>query len=274
MKICHIGFSIILTGCASAIDEQAKVATKADVIGNWDIVRFDNYKPYRLDLDGRRNAYVNFFEKSTSFRLACNFSGNNAVVNKTGYLTILPDASGSMQTTMGCGKVREKRDEIFFKMMRSEPLVEKLTDGRLRLTTADHKLILERESIGQRKNAIRDIGVIKGDWFVLMVNNQGRGWGADYAKHELKISKEQIKYGNCSPSIETPTFLETSQISGKLLEQENVDESCMTQTDAEKTILEVLSKSPIAEPLLDGDIQLSHQGLRIVLTKDGRWVGR
>ena len=274
MRVLSICLSIILVSCASAADDSGAIAKKTDVLGEWHIVQFDNFNPKRLDYDGGRNAYVNFYEKSTSFRLACNFSGNSAVVNEAGYLTTIPNAGGGMQTAMGCGKAREKRDEIFFKMMNSTPLVEKLSDGRVRLTTEHHKLILERDIISQRKNAIRDIRLIEGDWYVLGVNSRGRGWGPDYAKQKLQISKERINYGTCWPSINAPVFLETSQISGKLQNRKNIDAACMKQTDAEKVILEILSQAPFAEPLMDGDIQISYQGLRVVLTKDERWLGR
>lgn len=270
MRVLLYFGSLLLFGCASTPDPIG-VATQNDVTGKWDIVRFDNYKPNRISGDGKLNAYVVFGDTGTGYHIGCNFTGNSAIVNDDGYLVPVPTDLENFQTLKGCGRVFEKRDDIFFDMMNSSPLVEIISDGRLRLSTKKHELILERAHIGQMRNAVQSLRSISKKWRIATVNRGGRGWGgSSYAKRPLSISANYIRYGDCSPYIATPIIEEDGQIKGDLV-QINDAISCVNPTDAEEVILELLSLGPIAEPARRGDFVLSHKNLRVVLTRRKNW---
>ena len=261
-----------LLGCANT-PNAIGIANQSDIIGKWDIVQFDNYRPNRISSDGSHNAYVAFGDTGTSFHLTCNFTGNFATVNALGYLQNRPPPKGfdNIVTTRGCGKVREKRDDLFFEMMNSSPLVETLDDGRLLLSNVGHTLYLERSHIGRSKNAIRNLDEITGRWNIAIINRRGRGWGGStYAKQSLSISKNRIRYGNCEPYFGSPIISENGQIIVEVHEDDNAS-SCGNLTDAEEIILELLSLGSVAEPVGRSDILLSYDDLSVVITKKKNW---
>ena len=183
--IAPIIFTAIVLGCtevsekklnddpkkeASQVDapvvppEATYVQDFSEVIGNWDIVSFDNYTPTRLSRDGKNHAFVNFTKSivtppdlpvasrssgHVSIRIECNYSGMPAKILRSGALENLSSYSGMIATQMGCRPEKQARDEQFFKFFDSQPKIERLSADMLRLTTEDHILLLQKRVTSQ-----------------------------------------------------------------------------------------------------------------------------
>jgi hypothetical protein len=178
--------------------ERAAVASLAEIAGEWDIVSFDGHSPPRLDSDGQRHAYVDIYAAGMRFAISCNHSGMAGRIE--GNVLLRAPIDDGMQTAMGCGPEREARDAAFFAFFRSRPEIERLGDGRLRLTAPGHELLLERSAV--RRLAMGPaLAEISGSWrvvgFTRFENGGHRGWGAMYAPGRVTIGEGRVSYSRC-----------------------------------------------------------------------------
>jgi hypothetical protein len=104
-------FAVMLAGSALAQcaapeppGTEAPVASLSEIAGQWDIVSFNDYRPQRLDSDGRRHAFVDIAESGgLSFAIECNYSGMAARIDAAGRLAPASSDDVHVTTAMGCG---------------------------------------------------------------------------------------------------------------------------------------------------------------------------
>lgn len=117
------------------------VRTNAEIAGQWDIVSFQGYAPRRRLQGTTRAAIADFRDGRVALRIECNGSGVTGEV-RDGRFWARP--GDRIQTLMGCGPVKEARDAALFGFFDRNPTVERLGEGRLRLTAGRDVLLLER----------------------------------------------------------------------------------------------------------------------------------
>ena len=264
-----------------------------DLIGGWDIIRFDDFIPQsRLNKDGQPAAYIALYRNhhlpgtlGSRLHIGCNYAGNNTLRLELGpnspRLVRVPQALDGVETQKGCSPELQKRDGLFFDMMRQSPKLERLGEHVLRLWTDDHELILEKMEIGQERNAIRDFKTIEGKWRVAMANRSGSGFsGHRFAPEPFVISKTKIQYGDETPYIKNPT-IRGGKILGEItgdFETRICEDTRFQHTKTERIspdiivmcyILNTLTQNPVVESIEGPNyIQFSAGDRRITLRRD------
>lgn len=262
-----------------------------DLIGQWDIIRFDTFTPtYRLNGEGKRSAYVDFFESQlstgslqTNLHIGCNFSGNSLHLiqkNSLYELSHIPRPLDRVATERGCEKTSHQRDQDFFSMMYESPKIEQRGKNRLHLQTDVHELILEKSTIGQTRNAIHNFEALIGTWSIVTANQGGFGLGgAFFVPEPIVISKAKIQYGDNTSYLKSPQIGEGGKIRGNVIDgvdalicAENkflpIDTPRIKDTTALCFVLNTITQAPIADPLYSPDnIQLSSGEYRLVLQR-------
>lgn len=265
--------------------------SQEDLIGGWDIIRFDDFIPQsRLNGDGQPSAYVSFYGNlhlpgalGSRLHIGCNYSGNTLRLElspKSTRLVHVPQALDGVATQKGCSSEMDKRDGLFFGMMSQSPKLERLGEHRLRLWTDKHELILESAEMGQVRNSIRNFKIIEGEWRVTMASQSGFGLGGKYfAPAPFVISKSKIQYGDLTPYLKSPT-IQGSKINGEITGDFGARNCGETRYLSPKTkrrankenaicfILNTLTHQPVAEFAQSSDnIVLSTGEHRITLIR-------
>ena len=261
---------------APATRAPRTVNALAEIVGEWDIVRFDNHSPPRLDNDGQRHAYVDIGHRSLRFDISCNHSGMAGHI-EGGALT--PAAvDKSTQTAMGCGPEREARDATFFSFFRARPQVGLLPDGRLRIWNSHHELLLEQSS--RRRLAMGPpLSEITGIWRVVsFMQFEGRdqrgqrGWGAMFAPGRLRIGGRTLSYSRCPTAS-----LRVTYTSDFVLRRDSGAEPATTvdcrvvtpaPTEVEPMLAALLTQSPAAERVSNNRFILRSRDYAVVLTSE------
>lgn len=136
-------------------------AALSEITGAWDIVSFDGYRPARLDSDGQRHAFVDVGGDGISFAIECNYSGMRAGI-ENGRLVAL--SNEDVQTEMGCGPERERRDEAFFAFLRTSPAIVARTQSAMALENDGVRLELERPEVRRRSLLPTRVSELDGGW--------------------------------------------------------------------------------------------------------------
>lgn len=158
----------VLSGGARA----EPVANSEAIEGQWDIVSFRGYAPRRLQGTDRA-AVADFRRNSVALRIECNSSGVAGEV-RNGRFASRP--GGRIQTLVGCGSVREARDAALFGFFDRSPAVERLANGRLRLTAGDGVLLLERPAT-RRLAFLPTVQQLLGEWRLVQITRYHEGGG-------------------------------------------------------------------------------------------------
>lgn len=252
------------------------VTTLADIQGEWDILEFDGYHPPRLNTDGLRHAYVDIGAGGMSFTIGCNYSGMAGSIGSTGVLIpAVPD--NGITTEMGCGPVREARDEAFFNFFRSRPQVALLPDGRLRIQGTGRLLLLERADM-RRLAYGPPLAEITGTWrvvsFTRFLNGGYQGWGPMFAPGRLRIDGISISYSRCPGSA--VGFRYTADFT--LFRQSPVEMpsgSCSRAepraTEVEVMLASLLGQSPHAERVPGGGYVLRSRDYAVLLATEAEY---
>ena len=256
---------------APPIPTARTVASLAEIAGEWDIVSFDGHASPRLDSEGKRYFYVDVGPQALRFAIGCNHSGMPGRI-EGGVLHAGPNDDG-VQTAMGCGPEREARDAAFFTFFRSRPQVALLPDGRLRMATPGHELLLERSSV--RRLAMGPaLSEITGSWrvvsFMRFEGGGYHGWGAMYAPGRLRIGDGRLSYSRCPAASVRFTF--TSDF--VLRRQDGREPSAAVEcpgvtpapTEVETMLGALLGQSPEAERINDKRFILRSRDYAVLLT--------
>jgi len=243
----------------------------AEIAGDWDVVSFNDFQPIRLNYEGKRNAYVNISDKFIGLRMTCNYSGIAALLTDDGRLVKNPEGSNAGMTAMGCPNAQREKD--FMAMMYDSPLVEILPNGRLRLSTKQHEVIIERSETRRLANAPMALDEITGEWHVAFYRGRDFWKGSRYAKKTVSITNEKIQYGDCSPSVGRPRLAENAILYSAPIRPlpEEGNESCKAKTDIESKIIHLLQIAPEVEWTMLRDLRLATDREVVVLTKDENW---
>lgn len=162
---------LALAHCASPTPPAQAISSLSEIEGQWDIIEFDGYRPKRLDGDGNRHAFVDIADGRLAFSIECNYSGMPARIDAPGRL-IESEKSDLVQTTMGCGDVRNRREAKFFAFFHSAPAVSMLESGVLRLENSNTALVLQRAEITRRNNLPASLSEIEGRWTADIIYHQ------------------------------------------------------------------------------------------------------
>lgn len=139
----------------------------ATIAGQWDIVSFQGYRP-RARLQGsNRAAYADFASDGVALHIECNYSGAAGRVIDGRFA---PGRSDRMQTLIGCDPARTARDAALFGFFDRKPSVERLSDGRLRLTAGNDTLILERPA-ARRLAYLPSPQQLLGEWRLVSITH-------------------------------------------------------------------------------------------------------
>lgn len=260
------------------------VGSLADIAGEWDIVSFEGHSPPRLDDDGQRHAYVDVGERGMRFAISCNHSGMAGRIDG-GVLYPAP-VDDAAQTAMGCGRERQTRDARFFSFFRSQPRVELLPNGRLRMTSPVHELLLERSAV-RRLAMGPSLSEITGSWrvvsFMRFEGGGHRGWGAMYAPGRLRIENGRLSYSRCpTASVRftyTPDFVLRRADGGEPAATVECRGVSPAPTEAEPLLAALLGQSPEAERVNDKRFVIRSRDYAVVLTSEtdyqrefGQWA--
>lgn len=148
------------------------VARTSEIAGQWDIVSFQDHRPRRLN-GMTRAAVADFRADGVRLMIECNSSGVSGEVRDGRFVARPGDR---IQTLVGCGPVREARDAALFGFFERRPTVERLADGRLRLTAGADVLLLERPA-RRRLAFLPSPQQLLGGWRLLEISRYFDGGG-------------------------------------------------------------------------------------------------
>ncbi|MEP1230897.1 MAG: META domain-containing protein [Litorimonas sp.] len=117
------------------------------LIGKWDIVRFNDYEPTRISMNGKNQAYVQFSEGYVGFQMECNSAGMPTELSAKGVLKNKGPFDGIMATQMECGVAKQEREERLFSFFANEPQILPFNEKTLRLVGTQQELILRKREI-------------------------------------------------------------------------------------------------------------------------------
>jgi heat shock protein HslJ len=168
------------------------------VMGQWDVVRFEDYQPPRLSETGRATS-VDFGENGVALRIECNYSGRAGTIRGGHFIT--SDENGGLQTAMSCGPERDAREARFFSFFEKAPTVEYHGPDQLRMRAGATELILARPSV-RRLNFIPTADELQGRWRLLQVTqyfSEGgfSSIGLSEVPGRIVISGDQLFYSRC-----------------------------------------------------------------------------
>lgn len=210
-RLVSLAGALLATACAVAppADQQpepvtsaaaaAPVASSAEILGPWDIVSFERYRPAMRVQGWSRTAFADFADDGVGLRIECNWSGASGRVVDGRFR---PDDTGPRaQTAMGCGKEREDRDARLFSFFDLSPTVERLADGRLRIAADGRELILQRPA-ERRLDFLPRPAELQGAWRLeILAKSYPLGGHAAIGLQEIPgrivISGERIGYSRC-----------------------------------------------------------------------------
>lgn len=126
-------------------DETIAIDDPTHVLGAWDVVSFEGYRPQARLIGATRAAYADFDAGGVRLRMECNYAGRRGTL-RPGTFETAPDAD-RMQTQMGCGSEGNAREARYFAFFDQSPSIEGLGPHRLLLKAGDQTLVLERTEI-------------------------------------------------------------------------------------------------------------------------------
>ena len=201
-----------------------------------------------------------------------------ASLTKDGKVLPAGPEQGLLQTEMGCGDVREKRDASFFSFMRSSPKVTKLANGQLKLTARGRALILERSETARLRNAPKELSDLAGLWTIDYFQDvNGTGWGgANFVGAGGPDYQGRIEF-----SDKTFTYLRECQriiVSAKLDDQGQLLKSqdargaagpgnCEPLNALEVGLIDLLTAQPLAEQIDSIRLRFTLNNRTLVLSK-------
>ena len=170
----------------------------AEIAGAWDVASFESYEPLRLS-GTVRAAFADFRPDGVALRIECNYSGRGGTV-ANGRFVSAPKQEG-IQTAMGCGKVREGREDRFFTFFERGPTIERLGPARLLLRSGATELILERPAL-RRLQFVPAPAELEGKWRLLELTRfepEGgySGIGLSEVPGRIVISGGRVSYSRC-----------------------------------------------------------------------------
>lgn len=142
---------------------ETPIQSLSEIVGHWDIIRFNHYEPVGLSSDGKNNAFVTFRPKSLGFMIGCNGSGLEAELTASGVLENKNPDDGMVETQMGCSPEKHALDEEFFEFFNSQPKISARSASLLSLTTKKHELLLQkRETTPDQLNGFWQLRYVDG----------------------------------------------------------------------------------------------------------------
>jgi len=135
----------------------------SDLIGKWDIVRFNEYEPNRISTDGKNYAFVQFENGYVGFQMECNSAGMPTELSAKGVLKNNSPHDGIMATQIGCLADKQERDEGLFSFFENEPHILPIDVKTLRLVGSEQELILrKRETLPSDLNGVWQLQYVDG----------------------------------------------------------------------------------------------------------------
>ena len=258
------------------------VASSQDILGEWDVVSFDGYRPVFRMQGSARAAMANFGPDSVGLRLECNWGGATGRVREGRFVREEADGPGIPQTLMSCGEEANARESRYFDFFRQRPSVERLADDRLRLTVGERELILQRP-VTRRLDFLPDASELDGDWrmegLTLYVDGGYSGGGAGDIPGRIRFAGNRLGYTRC-PQYDL-TFRYGGD--GKLVKTGGADlpatpEGCEELVDEwlpsgrddfprRWDIMKMLHSDPYVEKLENGAMLLSTDRIALVITQ-------
>lgn len=252
--------ALLAANCAPAAPPPARaegrvVTSLSEIAGPWDIASFAGYTPVRLH-EGTRRAFVDVDGSRLSYAIECNYSGNAAEIDAAGILHDRSEDGMRISTAMGCGPVGEAREGAFFGFFGSNPRVQWLSGGRVRLFNGRTELILERPEARRLAN-LPSHAQMTGRWVPqmalrLMEGNGHQGWGFQEPA-VLAIAPGTIAYSGCGGVSFTYRFTADARI-------DTSGETGTAQCDRDSqssALLRVLRGDPLVERIAGGGIALT-----------------
>ncbi len=261
--------SLALAACAGEPRTEAKtegerVTSLSEISGPWDIVRFGDHEPARLDASGLRHSYVDVAPDGLSYTIECNYSGNRARIDEAGILHDRDEGSRTM-TLMSCGPEADAREGAFYGFFARKPLVRWGTGGRVVMASGAIQLVLERPE-ARRLAHVPPLRELEGRWVPLMasrlVGSSGHhGWGFQQPE-TLGIAGGRLTYSGCGGVSLSFRY----EANGRLATSgRKVPAACGTENPG-TMLLKVLREGPLVERTADGGIALT-SGREIVSLK-------
>lgn len=270
-----------LAACAAGQHEVSSAAPQPtavpalsanEIAGRWDVVSFEGYEPAQ-----RLSAFAHFRPDGVRLRIECNYSIVPGLVRDGRFAT---QPGLRMQTEMGCGQEREERDTRYFAFFDRLPTVERLTNGRLRLTAGESVLILERPE--QRRLAyLPERGELDGSWRMESLTRYEAGGGesgiglSDVPGHII-IQGNLLSYDRCRQYALDFTFGADGRLTKTGGASLPVEPNCPALTLPWPTtglptpdqVLPLLHSNPWVEEIGAGRLLISNDQLGLVVTKD------
>ena len=253
------------------------VTDSREIEGKWDIVRFDDYEPARLD-GATRVAFADFSDRGVALRIECNYSGATGVVVDGRFR---PESGTAFQTEMGCDTVREARDTALFSFFRKSPSVERLADGKILLRADGKELLLQRPD-ERRLDFLPRPEELAGEWRLIGVTRylEGNGWagiGLTDVPGRVVLTDTKVSYTRCPQydfgyryteegrllKTSGPAVPATPTSCAELSEPQRGSADMPTQWDA----MSVLHASPLIEWAGEEEILLSTDRIGLVLSR-------
>lgn len=259
---------------AAAAAAATPVAATREIVGQWDIVSFRGYRPPRLQ--GTTRAAVADFDAEgfISLRIGCNGSGATGEVRNGRFY---PRPGDRITTLMGCGPEREARDAALFGFFDRSPTVERLSDGRVRLTAGRDELLLERPAV-RRLAFLPSPQQLLGEWRpveIVRYDRYGGITGIGLSEVAARIVFDGITAAVTScPGWAVPYRYTTDGRIDRLDPAPGVSE-CPALSDqamglgapVPRDVLAVLHGNPMAELVDEETILLSTKHFGLLLTK-------
>lgn len=173
------------------------VRSSSQIAGRWDVVSFEGYQPAHMQ-GASPAAFASFRDNGVSLRIECNDSSLSGEV-RDGRFVARPGLR--TQTEIGCGPEREERDRRYFGFFDRSPTIERLGNGRLRLTAGRSVLVLERPE--QRRLAhVPKRDELNGRWRMEELTRYGpqggeSGIGLSDVPGRIIIHSGRIAYDQC-----------------------------------------------------------------------------
>lgn len=253
------------------------VVTSAEVLGNWDVVIFEGYRPVRMR-GSNRAAFADFDEQGVRLRIECNYSAVGGAV-RDGIFVSRP--SLRIQTEMGCGKERQDRDERYFAFFARNPTVKRLPDGKLSLVAGETELVLQRTE-ERRLAFLPDRQSVAGTWRMESLTRyefQG-GWsgiGLSDVPGHIVIDGNRLSYDRCPQFALTFDYASDGRLvktGGDPLPEKpdcpalNYPDYSAPALPSAMQILTLLHSNPWLEDVGNGQMLVANDQLGLLLARD------
>lgn len=185
----------------------------ADIMGQWDVVSFEGYRPPRLSGTARA-AYADFGRDGVALRMECNYTGRMGRVLNGRFVS---EAAGDrIQTQIGCGPERGPREARYFRFFERSPSVEVVGADRLRLRAGQDELVLERPAV-RRLSHLVSSDELQGEWEMLEVSwfppaGGVAGIGLSGGANRIVIEGHELRIRGCPKADLTFRYTEEGRL--------------------------------------------------------------